>query len=143
MSVFNTVRVIVYRFHEKGLEVFLEHSGLDEEGWRIPFAKIAKYKELNPDSNLEIIELDPVEGDDESLKTYAIEGDWHDIPSIRKLIKEDVKLVANKVVSVVPDIEKGTYVALKETFKKVLPQEYEVLHELKDILLHRNLLKNI
>jgi hypothetical protein len=143
MSVFNTVRVIVYRFHEKGLEVFLEHTGLEEDGWRIPFGKIKKYKELNPDANLEIIELDPVEGDEGTCRTYAIEGDWHDIPSIRKLVKEDIKLVANKVANVVPDIEKGTYVVLKETFKKVLPQEYEVLHELKDILLHRNLLKNI
>jgi hypothetical protein len=135
--------LIIYRVHEKGLEVFLEHTGLEEEGWRIPFAKIAKYDEMDPEALPDIIELDPVQNDQGTFRIYAIEGDWHDIPSIRKLIKEDVKLVANKVVSAVPDIEKGTYVTLKETFKKVLPEEYEALHELKDIILHRNLVQNI
>lgn len=143
MSVFDTVRLVVYRVHEKGLEVFLEHTGLEDDNWRIPFAKIAKYEEMDPEERPEIIELDPVQNDHGTFRTYAIEGDWHDIPSIRKLIKEDVKLMANKVANVVPDIEKGTYVTLKETFKKVLPEEYEALHELKDIILHRNLLRNI
>lgn len=143
MSVIDTVRLIVYRVHEKGLEVFLEQAGLEEEGWRIPFAKIAKYEDMDPEERPDIIELDPVENEKGTFRTYAIEGDWHDIPSIRKLIREDVRIMANKVASVVPDIEKGTYVTLKETFKKVLPEEYEALHELKDIILHRNLIQNI
>ncbi len=63
--------------------------------------------------------------------TCAIEGDWHDIPSIRKLIKEDIKLVTSKIDKVVPELEKGTYFAIKEAFKKVMPNEYKVLHELE------------
>lgn len=143
MSVIDTVRLVVYRFHEKGLEFFLESTGLEENRWRIPFTKIAKYNELNPDSKLDVIELDPVEDQDGIHRTFAIEGDWHDIPSIRKLLKEDVKLVAEKMQYVGPVLEEGTYVAMKETMKKVMPKEYEVLHELKDIILHRNLLKNM
>jgi hypothetical protein len=44
----------------------------------------------------------------------------------------------------VPDmLEKGSFVAIKEAFKKVLPNEYKILHELKDIVLHRNMIKNM
>jgi hypothetical protein len=40
-------------------------------------------------------------------------------------------------------MDKGAFFAIKETFKKVLPNEYNSLHELKDILSARNLLSNI
>ena len=146
MNVFDTVRVIVYRFHEKGLEIFLVNSDLDPENWQIPFTDIAKY----PDgSNVELsnrfIALETNELPDGTTSiTCAIEGDWHDIPSIRKLIKEDIKLVSSKIDMMDKiALEKGTFFAIKEAFKKVLPNEYKVLHELKDILLHRNMVKNI
>ena len=144
MNVFDTIRVIVYRFHEKGLEIFLVNSGLEEENWRIPFASIAKYtdKDLEMDDKFMTLEADE-KPDGSTNITYAIEGDWHDIPSIRKLIKEDIKLVSSKVDKIVPELEKGTYFAIKEAVKKVMPNEYKVLHELKDILLHRNMIKNI
>ena len=32
---------------------------------------------------------------------------------------------------------------IKEAVKKVMPNEYKVLHELKDILFHRNIVKNM
>ena len=143
MSVFDQVRVVVYRFHEKGLEIFLENTGLEEENWTIPFTDIAKYKDIQLKNDLPAIELDPIKGAEDQIQTLAIEGDWHDIPSIRKLIKQDVKLVASKMQYVTPELEKGAYFAVKETVKKVLPHEYELLHELKEILLHRNLLRNI
>ncbi|MBK9982219.1 MAG: hypothetical protein IPP15_07320 [Saprospiraceae bacterium] len=38
-----------------------------------------------------------IQPDGTSSLTCAIEGDWHDIPSIRKLIKEDLKLVSSKI----------------------------------------------
>nr|MDQ3017788.1 hypothetical protein [Bacteroidota bacterium] len=43
MNVFDTVRVVIYRFHEKGLEILLVNSDLEKENWEIPFADIAKY----------------------------------------------------------------------------------------------------
>jgi hypothetical protein len=145
MNVFDTIRVVVYRFHEKGLEIFLVNSGLEEENWRIPFTDIAKYTEQDVEIGDRFIALETNDNaDGTSSITCAIEGDWHDIPSIRKLIKEDIKLVHSKIDKyVIPELEKGTYFAIKEAFKKVMPNEYKILHELKDILLHRNMLKNI
>lgn len=145
MNVFDTVRVVVYRFHEKGLEIFLVNTGLEQENWRIPFSDIAKYSDDDLELEDRIIAIESNDmPDGTSCLTCAIEGDWHDIPSIRKLIKEDIKLVSSKIDKyVLPELEKGTYFAIKEAFKKVMPNEYKILHELKDILLHRNMLKNI
>ena len=145
MNVFDSIRVVVYRFHEKGLEIFLVNSGLEEENWRIPFSDIAKYpvNELTIGDHFISLEGD-VNPDGSTSIICAIEGDWHDIPSIRKLIKEDIRLVSTKIDKyIMPELETGTYFAIKEAFKKVMPNEYKALHELKDILLHRNMLKNI
>ena len=91
-----------------------------------------------------LIELDPQEDENGNLtRAYAIEGDWHDIPSIRGMIKHDIKLVKSKVKEALPDIEKGTYFALKEAFKKVLPHEYAALKELKDIIIDRNTIRHM
>ena len=145
MNVFDTVRIVVYRFHEKGLEIFLVNSDLDPENWRIPFTDIAKYPEGAVEISNRFISLESNELSEGSTTiTCAIEGDWHDIPSIRKLIKEDIKLVSSKIEMIDKiALEKGTFFAIKEAFKKVMPNEYKVLHELKDILLHRNLVKNM
>lgn len=139
MHVLDHVRLIIYRFHEKGLEIFLVKTGFDEENWKIPFEEIAKYSGDEFGSNL--ISLDPVHENDGSVThAYAVEGDWHEIPSLRKLIKGDVKIVASKMQYIA---DHGAYFALKEAFKKVLPNEYAALHELKDIVTARNQLRNI
>ena len=41
------------------------------------------------------------------------------------------------------EIEKGGYFAVKEALKKVLPHQYKLLKELKEILVDRNSIKNI
>jgi len=139
MHVLDDVRLIIYRCHEKGLEVFLVNTGFEEENWKIPFEEIAKYSGQEFDSN--IIPLDPLQENDGSMScVVAVEGDWHDIPSLRKLIKGDVKIVASKLKFIA---DHGAFFALKEAMKKVLPNEYAVLHELKDILMARNQLRNI
>ena len=43
----------------------------------------------------------------------------------------------------VGDFEKGTYVAVKEAFKRVLPQQYAFLKELKEIIADKNQAKSI
>lgn len=139
MSVLDKVRLIIYRCHEKGLEVLLVNTDLDEDSWRIPFEEIAKYDE--PRFQEEMISLNPIRlGDGSTVIALAVEGDWHDIPSIRKLIRGDIDIVSSKVKYI---SEKGAFFAFKEAFKKVLPTEYEMLHELKDILTARNMLSNI
>lgn len=144
MGTLNKVRFIIYRCHEKGLEIFLVNSDLenDPDIWNIPHGDVIK-KQVEVDPN-KLIELDPQEDEFGNLtRAYAIEGDWHDIPSIRGMIKHDIKLVKSKVKDVLPDIEKGAYFALKEAFKKVLPHEYKALKELKDIIMDRNMIRHI
>lgn len=144
MSRLDAVRFIIYRCHEKGLEVFLMNADLenDPDIWRIPQGDVLKNKlSIDPER---LIELDPLTDEHGNVsRAYAIEGDWHDIPSIRGMIKHDIKLVKTKVKEVLPDVEKGGYFALKEAFKKVLPHEYAALKELKDIIMDRNLIKHI
>lgn len=117
----------------------INHDFSNDPGiWKVP-----RTKEID-DSDTELIELDSFRTDEgEEIKAYAIEADWHDIPSIRGLIRHDVRAVKSKIKSSVIELEKGAYFTFKEAFRKVLPAEYEALKELKDIVLDRNLIKNI
>jgi len=144
MSVLDLVRIVVYRCHEKGLEVFLMDYDLQSnpEIWKTSQKQLDEVKQNKP--SLNIIELEPsINSDGDSVRTYAIEGDWHDIPSIKGLLKYDIKLAKDTIKEMVPGIEKGAYVAMKEVTKKVMPREYECLKELKEIVTDRNLLKYI
>lgn len=135
MSVLDQVRLVVYRIHEKGLEILMpdEHS-----------CTIGSTHDLmkHPHNNVIVLE-DGIDEDGQPVRILAVEGDWHDIPSIRKLIKSDVNMVKDKIKEIVPEIEEGVYVAVKEAFKRTLPHEYKALKELKEIIVDRNLLQNI
>ena len=136
MSVLDTTRLIVYRCHQKGLEILLINNDMDNDPdiWGLPDLSIDKQISAN------IIQLEETfDKEGKSINTIAIEGDYHDIPSIRGIIKHDVKLVKSKIKSLVPNLEHGTYFTIKEAFKKVLPNEYQALKELKDIILDKNL----
>ena len=120
-NIIKKAHLIIYRIQQRGLEVFLVNHDLEGEDWHLPEAPLSK---MNPD----VIELDPVEKDGEQFQAIAVEGDWHDIPSLKGLIKQDVRLVTDKVFN---ELEKhGTYFAVKDAFKKVLPQQYAFLKEL-------------
>ncbi len=144
MSVLDLARVIIYRFHEKGLEIFLINSDMEKDAdiWRIPEGLTETIKQKG--SSMQVIDLDnTVDAEGRSIKTLAIEGDWHDIPSIRGMLKHDVRLVKSIVKENLPGSEKGAYFAVKEAFKKVMPHEYQALKELKDVLFDRNSVTNI
>jgi len=146
MSVLDKVRVVIYRFHEKGLEILLINDDLqkDPDVWHFPEGHSSKTILDSIFDEDRFIELDPVEIENgELFQAFAIEGDWHDIPSIRGIIKHDVKMVKTKIKKMVPGVQKSSYFAIKEAFKKVLPHEYAMLKELKDILMARNLLRGI
>jgi len=89
--------------------------------------------------NCESIELDCLE----SEKMIAIEADWHNIPSIKGLLRNDVKVVKNIVKETIPGIENGKFVAFKEVVKKAMPDEYKALKELKEIILEQKTINNI
>lgn len=140
MNVLDDVRLIVYRCHQKGLEILLIQNNVesDPDVWKLPQAEHIKAESIN-----HILLEDTPNEKGQNIKNVALEGDWHDIPSIRGLIKHDVKLVKNKIKSLVPALENATYFTIKDAFKKVMPNEYEALKELKDIILDRNLSTNI
>lgn len=140
MKILDKARLIVYRMHEKGIEIFLVNTRLagDEDAWRFPLAK----SEIP--AGMELIELDPVEDDQgKTCNAVAMKGDWHDIPSIRKIIKHDVHNITYKIKEVGSELEQGKFVILKDAFKRVLPEEYKMLKELKDVLTEKNIVTNI
>ena len=141
MSFLNFARLVVYRFHEKGLEIFLVNSDLasDPDVWKLPECCMNKVSEQLDDNDF--IEVPVEEGSQARL--IAVEGDWHNIPSIRGLVKHDIKIVKKLVKDAIPGIEKGAFFAFKEGVKKVLPSEYKAMKELKEILVDRNSLKNM
>lgn len=137
------MRVLIYRYHEKGLEIFLVDPimATDKSVWKLPQSDIETdhISSMNLQNLEDCIHLDTVKCDAEKLHhTIAVEGDWHDIPSIRGMIKHDFRRVKSKIKEVLPDLEKGTFVAAKDVFKKVLPHEYKAISELKEILSERN-----
>ncbi len=143
MSIFQKACLIIFRCAGKGLEIFMVPDEEEKNPvWSIPKSELLELSEELPVQN--IIELDPVGAEkDESFQAVAVEADWHEIPSLRKHIKQDVKLVTEKLKEVMPNLEKGTFVALKDAFKKALPHEYAFLKELKDVITDRNLLKDL
>ncbi len=137
--ILDTVKLIVYRVHEKGLEVFLVNEE-DKEQWKILEGIVQE--ELDEDND-DVILLEPIEEEGEVIKAVAIKGDWHDLPSIRKLVSNDVELVKSKIKSFMPDIEKGMFFAVKDAFHRVMPKNYAFIKELVEIISEKNLTKNI
>lgn len=143
MSVFDQVRLVIYRVNKKGLEILLVNDG--KEQWSIPQGQLNKNVHqpiLSHDDNY--IHLDPVDcSDGKKRRVVAVEGDWHEIPSIRSVIRQDVRIVKDQIKQRIPELEHGTYFAVKEAVKKVLPEEYQALKELKEIIIDRNQAKYI
>lgn len=135
------VDVIIYRVGEKGLEVFLVNPGEQqnaENQWQTPTAA-----NNAPERIANCIQLDPITGaDGASRKAIAVEADWHEIPSLRALMYEDYRVAKEKakqhIRSLLPDVEKGAFFAVKEALKRVMPEKYAYLKELKDILTEKN-----
>ncbi len=135
--------VIIYRVRESGLEVFLVNQESDGS-LSAPFADDTAPERLAA----HCIELDPVaDANGDTRKAIAIEADWHEIPSLRALVYEDYRVAKEKaklhLKLMAVDLEKGTYVAVKEAFKRVLPQQYAFLKELKEIIADKNQAKSI
>ncbi len=144
MALLDKANLIIYRIREKGLEVFLVNpteKNQAEDAWTLPQGKINDpSKAIALLQREQTFELDPVENvEGEAENAIAVEGDWHDIPSLKSLIKEDVHFMKNTIKQMIPDLEqRGSYFAIKEAFKKVLPNQYEFLSELKDIIRDKN-----
>lgn len=142
MALVKNASLIIYRFAEKGLEIFLVNEKSDH--WDLPKRPL---DEADPKKLIEeerIIALEPVIEEGEQVMGIAVESDWHEIPSLKSMVKEDVHFVKEQIKQIIPDMmEKGTYFAVKEAFKRVMPHQYEMLKELKDTLTERNSVTNM
>ncbi len=141
MTVRNKIRLIVYRIHEKGVEVLIPKATPPLENWMLYQGVPIQADQIEQLPGL--IEVNTIQDDGSEIRTIAIEADWHDIPRIRSLIKNDVYYVKDKISTLVPELDQGGYVAVKKLVKKLMPNEYAVLKEIKDIICDRNLLINI
>jgi predicted NUDIX family NTP pyrophosphohydrolase len=146
MQTKDQVDVIIYRVRDNGLEVFLvnpnANNSNEADNWQAPIAD-----ENASGRILHCIELDPVSTPTGDRKAIAIEADWHEIPSLRALIYEDYRVAKEKAKmhfkSMLPDLDKGTFFAVKEAVKRVMPEQYAFLKELKEIVLDKNQTKYI
>ena len=133
-DIIKKAHLIIYRIRQRGLEVFLVNHDLEGDDWHLPQAPISQVNSTS-------IELDPVEKDGEQFRAIAVEGDWHDIPSLKGLVKQDIKFVADKVFD---ELEKhGSYFVVKDAFKKIMPQQYAFLSELKEIISEKNSVQDL
>ncbi len=135
--------LIVYRVRESGLEVFLvsktSQQG-EQEAWE---ALRTSGDSAETFQQADYIELEPIQQEDGTeRRAIAVEADWHELPSLRALIYEDYRVAKEKarehLRNLIPDMEKGAYFAIKEAFKRVLPEQYAFLKELKEVLIEKN-----
>ena len=145
MELSKTASLIIYRIREKGLEVFMLDHGKEDGNWKLPNHQVSQATALPLEQGEKFIALDPVQQSDGKLETgLAVEGDWHDIPSLKSLLMEDVEYMKVQIKQMGYDaLEKGAFVAIKEAFKRVAPHQYEMLKELKDIVSDRNSVKDL
>ncbi len=142
MAINKSASLFIYRIREKGLEIFLQKNG---ESWQVPEHPVAAEQAIPLGVDDKFIALDPVHAEDGKVgEGIAVEGDWHDIPSLKSLVMNDVKFMKKQIEIMIPEaMEKGTFFAVKEAFKRVLPHQYEMLKELKDIITDRNSVNGI
>ncbi|MBC6996194.1 hypothetical protein QWY85_20940 [Neolewinella lacunae] len=128
MGLRKTARLIIYRFRERGLEVFLLNKS-DE--WGLPGG------DLDMESGQDLIEL---EMSDESEHAVAVEGDWHEIPSLKQMLFEESAEFAERL----KDLEAGTFVSIKEALKsRLTPGQITFLRELREVITDRNSVRDL
>jgi hypothetical protein len=145
MGLRKNVSLVIYRYASKGLEIFLQSTSndLDSSAWSLPEKGEALDLPSMSDSD-KLIELDPVSHENGNVtKAWAVEGDWHDIPTFVEMMKSDVKQVGERLKENLPEAGQGYFFEIKDVLRKVLPHQYEMIKELKDILADRNSVENI
>ena len=127
MGLRKKARLIIYRFRERGLEVFLTRQS---EEWGLPGG------DLKVD-NADLISLEPAEDREEA---FAVEGDWHEIPSLKQMLYED----AGELKERLKELESGTFLTFKDALKNRLsPGQVQFLRELLEVVTDRNSVRDI
>ena len=135
MNLLKKANLIIYRFQERGLEILLVNSKENSDNWEIPKGDLNGERSQPLRDEERLIELDPVQQESGDMEeAWAVQGDWHEIPSLKGMLYEDAVQIKKEI----EEMEKGTFFVLKEAIKKVMPHQYEFLKELKEILVDRN-----
>jgi hypothetical protein len=128
MGLRKTASLIIYRFRERGLEVFLTQQS---EEWGLPGG------DVKMDDSQEYIELEPSEDREEAV---AVEGDWHEIPSLKEMLYEESGELKDRL----KEIEQGAFVSIKDALKQRLSAgQVEFLRELRDVIADRNSVRDL
>jgi hypothetical protein len=128
--------LLIYRVREKGLEVLLMEG---QNEWSLPQGAQNGQAIAVPFEDERVMSLDPLTFKNSVQQNMAVEADWHEIPSLKSLISEDYDLAKETIKEMIPNImQKGTFVAIKEAFKKIMPAQYTALKELKEIVTDRD-----
>ncbi len=127
MGLRKRARLIIYRFRERGLEVFLTQQS-DE--WGLPGGDLQMD---NPDH----IALEPAADREEAI---AVEGDWPEIPSLKQMLYED----AGEIKERLKELESGTFLTIRDALKNRLsPGQVQFLRELVEVVTDRNSVRDI
>ncbi len=136
------IKLVVYRCAEKGIEILIIPEET-ENGQRYVLPKALKeelpvLRNLEESVSLKLQNQKSTEG-----KAIAVEDDAPDLPSLRKVLRNDMAYAKQRLKDYIPNPENLHFVNLKEAVKNALPHEYELLKEVKEIISDRNLLKNL
>ena len=146
MSIIDRAFLVIFRMAEKGLEVFLVKS--ENEEMQSQLVEISEQfltdLPLRFSNKIDLIELDPIEDESkDKIRAVAIEGDWHDIPSLPAMLREDLSFMKDRVKQYIPSVDTGTFITFKDAVKQAVKSEYKILKELKDVLTDRNTIRNL
>ncbi len=141
MSLQEKVSLIIYRFRERGLEIFVLPEDEAEQALRFPQGPGSYDSPADQQADDEqLIRLESVKEEGGSQETaMAIEGDWHEIPSLKRMLYEDALQLKEKL----KELDHGAYLSMKEALRRALPHQYQFLKELKEILIDRNSVRDI
>ncbi len=128
MGLRKTASLIIYRFRERGLEVFMTQQSNE---WGLPGG------DVNMENDQDLIELEPSADREEAV---AVEGDWHEIPSLKQMLFEESGELAERLM----DMEQGAFVTIKDALKHRLSAgQVEFLRELRDVITDRNSVRDM
>jgi hypothetical protein len=138
MSLAEQVNLILFRYAEQGLEVYMKET--EDNRLTLPNAP-----SFNTESNFSVDHIIDSSlshtriNSNQNASFIAIELDSKLRQSIQQG-EEEWKIWLRQLVT---GAQGSQYVAFKELFKKVLPDEYKLLKEFKDILTDRNSVRDI
>ncbi len=139
MGVRKKLAFVLYRYAERGIEVLLVQPETSRSGdrWMLPEADKPDLQVLKSliktSTGLDVDDADCLELE----PFYDKRGELiHCVYAIETELKSQIK-------GTVKGTAKGSYFLLKEAIKNVMPGQYAQLKELKDILVTRNMLRNI